>query len=341
MLRLTFSLGLLCSTLLLGEAVHAQSPTGRVVRADIAISDDGATVATSSGTGDLLLWDADTWALKRSHTPDGSQVFGFDFTPDGRHVSFGTKQGRLAVLEVATGAVSFSVQDRAGSVSATRFGPDGRLFAAGQGRWLTSYDWHAGTPSRRYDLGRRATPDGRPIVVEDFEVVPERGELFIARFDQQARLMDLETGALLHTWQNKPRARDGQRNVKDVAVGPDGRTGFFSGVGGDVIAVDLVTGARLDSVRVHPDFVSRLAMRPGGQLLSASDLDGGTTLLSARGRSVVRRLKQEASFASGRLLFAAAFRPGTDEFITGGIQLPLVVWDVPTGQRKRTIASLP
>lgn len=326
--------------LLLGSA-HAQSPDARVIRADLTVSDDGTTVATSTGTGTLLLWNADTWDLIRRHTANGSLVFGFDFTPDGRYVSFGTKDGRLGVLEVATGRVVLDLQDRDGSVSATRFGPDDRLFAAGQGRSLTSYNWRTGEALQRYDLGRATLPDGRPLVVEDFEVLPEQGWLFIARFDQQARLMDITTGDVVRTWRNKRRPRDGGRNVKDVAVGTDGRTGFFAGVGGDVIAVDLVTGARLDSVRAHPDFVSDLELSADGDLLAANDLDGNTTLIAPRTRSIVQRTAQDGSFQSGRLLFAVAFRPGTDEIITGGIRMPIVVWDARTGERRRTIASLP
>ena len=360
--------------LLTAPVSFAQSPDARVIRGDLAVSDDGATVATSTGTGTLLLWDADTWTLTRQHTADGSLVFGFDFTdpsyerepfsreagdragtqpestsqvpsrigsPDGRYVSFGTRDGRLGVLEVATGRVVLDLPERDGSVSATRFGPDDRLFAAGQGRYLTSYNWRTGEALQRYDLGREMMPDGRRLVVEDFEVLPERGWLFIARFDQQARLMDIATGAVLRTWRNKPRPRDGRRNVKDVAVLPDGRTGFFAGVGGEVIAVDLVTGARLDSVRAHPDFVSDLELSADGSLLAANDLDGHTTLIDTDTRSIVRRTTQEASFQSGRLLFAAAFRPGTDEVITGGIRMPIVVWDATTGERRRTIAALP
>ena len=326
--------------LLLGSA-HAQSPDARVIRADLTVSPDGATVATSTGTGTLLLWNADTWDLIRRHTANGSLVFGFDFTPDGRYVAFGTKNGRLGVLEVATGRVVLDLQDRDGSVSATRFGPDDRLFAAGQGRSLTSYNWRTGEALQRYDLGRATLPDGRPLVVEDFEVLPEQGWLFIARFDQQARLMDITTGDVVRTWRNKRRPRDGGRNVKDVAVGTDGRTGFFAGVGGDVIAVDLVTGARLDSVRAHPDFVSDLELSADGDLLAANDLDGNTTLIAPRTRSIVQRTAQDGSFQSGRLLFAVAFRPGTDEIITGGIRMPIVVWDARTGERRRTIASLP
>jgi WD40 repeat protein len=318
----------------------------RVVRAALAVSPDGATVATSTGAGTLLLWDADTWTLRRSHTDDGTRLFGFDFAPDGRHIAFGTQRGRLVVLEVATGAVAFEVQDRTtGSVSATRFSPDGRfLFAAGQGRTLTSYDWRTGEALRTYDLGRAALPDGRPLDVEDFEVVRRPSgdlQLFIARFDGQARLMDAATGEVVHTWRNKARPRDGARNVKDVAVLPGASTGFFAGVGGDVIAVDLDIGVRLDSVQVHPDFVSDLARRADGRLLAATDLDGYTTLIDTETLSIARRMKQDASFPSGRLLFAVAFRPNADEVITGGIRLPLIVWKTSTGDRVRVISALP
>ena len=325
--------------ILLMDGLVKPSYAQRVVRADLAVSPDGATVATSTGTGTLLLWDAAKWTLRRTHTDDGARLFGFDFTPDGRHIAYGTQRGRLAVLDVATGAVVFETQDRTtGSVSAARFGPGGRrLFAAGQGRTLTSYDWRTGEPLRTYDLGRESE-------VEDFDVVRRPSgalQLFIARFDGQARLMDGATGAVIRTWRNKARPRDGARNVKDVAVRPGSSTGFFAGVGGDVIAVDLDTGARLDSVQVHPDFVSDLAMSMGGRLLAATDLDGHTTLIDAETFSIVRRVEQTGSFQSGRLLFAVAFRPGTDELITGGIRLPLIVWNASTGARLRTIDTLP
>jgi len=318
----------------------------RVVRAALTVSDDGSTVVTSTGTGTILLWDAATWTLRRQYTDDGSRVAGFDFTPDGQHVAFGTQRGRLVVLEAATGAVAFEVQDRTtGSVSATRFSPDGRfLFAAGQGRTLTSYDWRTGEALRTYDLGRATLPDGRPLDVEDFEVVRRPSgdlQLFIARFDEQARLMDAATGEVIHTWRNKARPRDGARNVKDVAVLPGASTGFFAGVGGDVIAVDLDTGARLDSVQVHPDFVSDLARHADGRFLAATDLDGHTTLIDTETLSIARRTKQDASFPSGRLLFAVAFRPNADEVITGGIRLPLIVWEGATGERLRVIDALP
>lgn len=327
------------ATLLMSGISTRSADAQRVVRADLAVSPDGATVATSTGTGTLLLWDANTWALRRTHTDDGSRLFGFDFAPDGQHIAYGTPRGRLVVLEVATGAVAFEVQDRAtGSLSAVRFGPGGRrLFAAGQGRVLTSYDWRTGTPLQTYDLGRESE-------VEDFDVVrrPSGGlHLFIARFDGQARLMDGATGAVLRTWRNKARPRDGARNMKDVAVRPDGLTAFFAGVGGDVIAVDLDTGARLDSVQVHPDFVSDLALHPDGRTLAATDLDGHTTLIDAQTLSIVRRLDQAGSFESGRLLFAVAFRPGADQLITGGIRLPLTVWEVSTGERAHAIDALP
>ncbi|MEM8600175.1 MAG: hypothetical protein AAGF99_09670 [Bacteroidota bacterium] len=324
----------------------------RVVRADLAFSPDGTLAATSTGTGTLLIWNADDWSLQHRYATDDDRLFGFAFTPDSRYVAFGSNGGRLAVMDLTTGTLVFDVQDRPGSVNVARFGsdgatPDGRLFAAGEGRTLTSYAWRTSTPSQVYDLGRDTMPNGGPLIVEDFDVVPERSWLFVARFDGQARLMDVATGEVVHTWTAKLRPRDGQRNVKDVAVLPGGRTGFFAGVGGDVIAVDLNTGARIDSVRVHPDFVSKLTARPDGALLATLDLDGTTTLLDPAafgdpdGEAVVRQMTQTASFSSRRLLFAGEFRPGTDQFVTGGIRLPLIVWDIESGDRLRTVERLP
>ena len=44
-------------------------------------------------------------------------------------------------------------------------------------------------------------------------------------------------------------------------------------------------------------------------------LMGAACMLTAHAQRVVRQVEQTGSFQSGRLLFAVAFRPGTDELI--------------------------
>ncbi|MEM8559620.1 MAG: hypothetical protein AAGG50_17505, partial [Bacteroidota bacterium] len=153
--------------LLLLTALFCTLPTRAqdVVRAHLAFSPDGSLVATSTGTGTLLIWNADDWSLLRRHIGDGDRLFGFAFTPDSRYVAFGSNRGQLAVLDIATGTLVFDVRDRSESVNVARFGPDGTtpdgvLFAAGEGRTLTSYAWRSGTPGRTYDLGRDTMPNG-------------------------------------------------------------------------------------------------------------------------------------------------------------------------------------
>jgi hypothetical protein len=51
-------------------------------------------------------------------------------------------------------------------------------------------------------------------------------------------------------------------------------------------------------------------------------------------------MTQDESFQSGRLLFVVALRPGTNEVITGGTRMPIVMWNASTGERQRTVASL-
>jgi WD40 repeat protein len=322
------SLCLLC--LLVAPPLFAQD----VIRADLEVAAQRELAATSTGSGTLLLWNTNPWSLQKRIDLGQQRLFGFDFSADGRRLSLGTQDGRLLVIDIESGDTVFSVKDRDGSVSSTRFGPANTLFAAGQGSVLSSYDLQSGALLASYDLGADTE-------VEDFEVIAERGWLLIARFDQQARLMDIESGKLLHTWQNDRRARDGQRNVKGVEVAPDGNTGYFAGVGGSIIEIDLVSGKRLRSLQTHPDFVSDIEQSHDGRYLVAADLDGTATLVDIESFTVVRRFKQQASFGSGRLLFAVAFLQDGKRLVTGGIRLPLIVWDQQTGARLQTISELP
>lgn len=320
--------------LLLPLQGRAQSGEANVVFTQIAFSPDGSRMATSTGTGELLIWDADAWTVVQRHVPDAGQLFGFAFHPVENILSFGSKTGRVFVLDLSSERIVMERQDRDGTVSMTALTRDGRLFASGEGRSIHAYRWQDDERIQTYDTGEDS-------IVEHFLVLDGRDQLFVARFDSKALLLDLETGAPVHDWRNKRRGRDGNRNVKDVAVRPGTASGYFTGVGGDLIAVDLDTGRRRDSLSVHPDFASDLRHSLDGELLAVNDLDGNTTLIETDSFTVTRTLTQEAGFASRRLLFAVAFRPGTRQVVTGGIRLPLIVWDTTTGERLQEITSLP
>ena len=306
-----------------------------VIRADMALSPDGETAVTSTGAGSLLIWNTSpAWSLRQRLDLGDQRLFGFDFSDDGRLLGFGTQDGTLVVMNVADGSVVFTVDDRDGSVSAVRFGDGSSVFAAGQGDQVSQYDWQTGEQIASFELGADTE-------VEDFEVITGQGWLFVARFDEQARLMDIDTGELLFEWQNDRRERDGQRNVKGVEFLPDATRGYFGGVGGKIIEVDLVSGERLRELETHPDFISDLELSNDGATLIAADLDGNVVEVDTGTFTITRRYKQSGSFSSGRLLFAVDFSSDDTQIITGGINLPLIIWDRETGERLQTIDTIP
>lgn len=166
-------------------------PTGRTL--DVGIASEGvrATIGdivavTASpidpdGGTDVVFADLDTGrVLHRTHIASWRPRA--NFSPDGRLYAFGGFEGRLGVIDVATGtAVSPNELAHAGPISWVTFSPDSTTLATiGFDGQLTLSDVKAVTPSARVQPGRtniRSTVayanDGRTAVVayEDGSVV--------------------------------------------------------------------------------------------------------------------------------------------------------------------------
>lgn len=308
-----------------------------LVGSNVAFDAAGTTMVSGASDGYLLLWDAQTWALRRSIRVGTANLLTVDITPDGTRAAVCSRNGRVYVVDVASGDVVFEARYPEGTPFDVAFVGADRLLVTGDGSFVYLYDLTTGERLHRFAAGREVLPgQASKNSSEALAVAPDGRSFLVAMHTGWVAAFDLSTYERRFALRNKPRARDGARDWLSVEFSPDGQRAALGGVGGEILFIDAATGTRIDSIAVDPDFLVHVPFSADGRYVGAATLPGRTPVYEAATGTLVQDFRQMADFERGQLLFETRFHPdGT--FLTGGPGLPIRLWDVERGTLLRTI----
>jgi WD40 repeat protein len=146
--------------------VDAEQPRGDLLVAgpvaleSVAMSPDGARVASGAPDGTIFVWNTATGQLVgpplKGHTGD---VFALAFSPDGTILASGSRDTNIVLWDVATSqAIGQPLRGHSNSVFALAFSPDGRqLISGGADSSVRLWDVSTGAPLGTLDNGAWVT----------------------------------------------------------------------------------------------------------------------------------------------------------------------------------------
>jgi WD40 repeat protein len=313
----------------------------------LAWSHDGKTIANASGNGEVLLWDAESGALR--HTLQGhkanAQILAIGFSPDGSTLATGAGDSdgaEIILWNARSGSLLRKLRAPTPSLNALAFSPDGKVLATGadakyqkgvrQHEEIDLWNARSGALTRTWsgrpgDVASLAfSPDGKTLASAQSGAPWRVG----APGDNAVTLREVATGRVLRT------LRGHADNISGVAFSPDGKLIASASKDKSVRLWNAQSGKLLKVLNGHTDWVRSVAFSPNG-----------STLLSAGRDNTLR----EWSVATGKVLrvlrghegdvMDAKFSPDGKRIASGSLDTTLRIWNASDGRELATLLTAP
>jgi len=263
---------------------------------------------------------AQAGALIRILAGHWAHVYFVAFSPNGKTVISGGRDGTLRVWDARTGAVLHTLTQQGDRelVCSGAVSPDGQTIVSGSwGLRVRVWDANTGTESN--------TPhalQGHEGDVRSMNVSPDGRTIVSGSHDSTVRVWDAQTGAALHTLQGQEGVA-----VHSVAVSPDGNT-IVSGNGKGVVRVwDVHTGAELHTLQGEQgQAVSSVAVSPDGKVIVSGSREGAVRVWDAQTGAALHTLKGHEESVS-----SVAVSLDGKIIVSGSFDRTVRVWDLHTG----------
>jgi WD40 repeat protein len=326
---------LIAATVAAPLVAHAAAPPlrwlggGTTGVTSVAVSRDGATVATASGADNTVkLWDTGSGRLRHTLAAHPGGVSSVAFTPDGTGLVsggefvFGSTEPNVILWRASDGAFlhGFKVPGSSGAANAVAVSPDGTLVAVG----------HAGGQVGLYRLADGAlvrTLTGHSAGVLSVAFSPDGALVASGSADNTARVWRVADGRAVRTLTGHTFLVDA------VAFSPDG-TLLATGSLDKTVRLWRTTDFGTAAVLRHPDQVDAVAFNADGTALAAGQSDTDTQLWQVRTARALRTLP-----GSGKSLVSSVTFKGLDTVLTGSFDGHVRLWNAADGRQRAILGE--
>ena len=332
--------------------------------AGLALSPDGATLASASADQSVRLWDVAARKELNQLSGHTHEVWTTCFLPDGNSLLSGVKDGELCLWNLAGVTRPSAVATLPGNSSGPAFTPNGRQFATANRNGTVSL-WDTATLRESALLTWLGTnnsvvafsPDGRTLAVGDRagacrladlagqnivrQMRAHTSAVTVLAFRAEGRRLlsaDAERNAMLWDARSSPElvpVRFSERFVGCWDLSPDGRYVAAGCWHGAALILDLAEGSRETRLPGHREGVSSVVFSPDGRFLATASDDGTAALWDVRNGRLLGKL-------GGRLsaVHSVAFSPDGQRLATGSTGLEAVkLWDLALFQEVLTLSA--
>jgi WD40 repeat protein/serine/threonine protein kinase len=285
---------------------------------NFAISPDARRLVTVGD--DYVLWDLDTGEKLATLTGLRGVQAGCDFSPDGRQLLVGGRNGKIRIWDFERSSLSeFDAGHDEDVAGVKTLGVTNFLLAAWWGPAARLKIWNFETRQLVHEFEQ----SGRQISEGNFS---RRGDFALGHDDGGVTLWKAESGWAQTSFPAHRRA------VSGLAFTPDGRTLATGGVEGTAKLWNLATQREIVALKGHLKSVPSLDISPDGNRLATAA--GGAESVKLWDMHTHQELITLAG--EGSIMVALAFSPDGNKIIGWNNERHLQIWRAPSWEEIKT-----
>ncbi|TDD29099.1 hypothetical protein E1287_31600 [Actinomadura sp. KC06] len=242
-------------------------------------------------------------------------VYSVAFSPDGRTLASGGKDGTVRLWDVSAVRPVAVLDDYPNQVEAVAYSPDGKLLAAaGMGATIQFWD----TASRR----------------AAFVLKRDAFQILSLGFSPNGRILAAggDVNATVELWNMTTRRVIGgvgnlSYGAESLAFSPDGKLLVTGGSGAPLVLFDVAARRRVTELEGHDDGNFAVAFSPDGKTVATGGGDHKVRLWSVASKRMTGEYKKSANWVK-----AVAYSPDGKRLAAGDADGSTWVWDLATNE---------
>lgn len=276
----------------------------------VAVSPDGAWIATNSSSRALTIWGVDNGIPSRfrrfvGHT---GEIRSVAFNRDGTRVVTGSDDKSLRIWDFPGGKELLTLNGHQAEVTCVEFNRDGtRVLSASKDKTIKVWDAQTG-----HEI---VSLEGHTNTVTSAAFSPDGLKIVSGSWDKTARVWNVSSGK---EELNLSKYSD---SVTAVAYRPDG-VQFVTATNGEIMVCDTISGDVVHTLVGHTDFVKCVAFNVSGSLIVSGSTDNTLRTWDAESGVELQTLRGHTDRVE-----CVAFTADQMRVVSGSYDRTMRIWD--------------
>lgn len=243
-----------------------------------------------------------------------SLVLSIAFSPDGKHLAFGSYEDTVYLWDIATSKVVQQFEEHNDSVLSIAYSPNGKYLASGSSdKTVLLWEVATGKVVQRFK--------GHNKGVNSVAYSPDGKYIASGSDDNTVRLWEIATGIVLQ------RLEGHNDSVRSIVYSPNGKRLASCSFDETVRIWEVATGKTIQLLEGHNDSVNSVAYSPNGKYIASGSFDKTVRMWEVTTGKAIQQFEEHSNW-----ILSVAYSSDGKHLASGSSDGTMRMWEIATGK---------